>query len=99
MVISIVTRKTSIKDRAQWQSRLEAALPAILAVLKAERGFAGVEYLWGAQDDGQGWRCTRTARSPRPPPRTAPGCVARSRWWTRARSAAAAAGPTRRRRR
>src|SRR3989304_3720398 len=59
MVISIVTRKTSVKDRAQWQSRLEAALPAILAVLKAERGFAGVEYLWGAQDDGTMGQVTR----------------------------------------
>jgi hypothetical protein len=59
MVISIVTRKTSVKDRAQWQSRLEAALPAILAVLKAERGFAGVEYLWGAQGDGQMGQVTR----------------------------------------
>ena len=59
MFISIVTRKTSVKDRAQWQSRLEAALPAILAVLKAERGFAGVEYLWGAQDDGQMGQVTR----------------------------------------
>ena len=59
MVISIVTRKTSVKDRAQWQSRLEAALPAILAVLKAEAGFAGVEYLWGAQDDGVMGQVTR----------------------------------------
>jgi heme-degrading monooxygenase HmoA len=59
MVISIVTRKTSVSDRGQWQSRLEAALPAILALLKAERGFAGVEYLWGAQDDGQMAQVTR----------------------------------------
>ena len=59
MVISIVTRKTSVKDRDQWQSRLEAALPVILAVLKAEPGFAGVEYLWGAQDDGQMGQVTR----------------------------------------
>jgi hypothetical protein len=59
MVISIVTRKTSVKDRAQWQSRLEAALPAILAVLKAERGFTGVEYLWGAEDDGGMAQITR----------------------------------------
>ena len=59
MVISIVTRKTSVRDRGQWQSRLETALPAILDVLKAERGFAGVEYLWGAQDDGQMGQVTR----------------------------------------
>jgi len=59
MVISIVTRKSSVQDRAQWQSRLEAALPAILAVLKAAPGFAGVEYLWGVQDDGQMGQVTR----------------------------------------
>ncbi len=52
MVISIVTRKTSVRDRAQWQSRLEGALPVITEVLKAEPGFVGLRYLWGAEDDG-----------------------------------------------
>jgi hypothetical protein len=59
MVISIVTRKTSVRGRDQWRSRLDAALPSILAVLEAERGFAGVEYLWGAQEDGQMGQVTR----------------------------------------
>jgi len=59
MVISIVMRKTSVSDRGQWQSRLEAELPAILALLTGERGFAGVEYLWGAQGDGQMAQVTR----------------------------------------
>ncbi len=59
MVISIVTRKTSVRDRAQWQSRLEGALPVITEVLKAERGFAGLRYLWGTEDDGLMGQITR----------------------------------------
>ncbi len=59
MIISIVTRKTSVGDRAQWQSRLEKALPAIVETLKAERGFAGVQYLWEAEDDGVMGQITR----------------------------------------
>ena len=52
MVISIVMRKTEVKDRAQWQARLAGALPRITDVLKAESGFVSVQYLWGANDDG-----------------------------------------------
>ncbi len=59
MVISIVTRKTSVRDRAQWQSRLESVLPKITEVLKAEPGFAEVQYLWGAEDDGEMAQITR----------------------------------------
>ena len=59
MFISIVTRKTSVRDRAQWQSRLEGALPVITEVLKAEPGFAGLRYLWGAEDDGLMGQITR----------------------------------------
>ena len=59
MVISIVTRKTSVRDRAQWQSRLEKALPGITKVLKGEPGFVAVQYLWGAEDDGLMAQVTR----------------------------------------
>ena len=59
MFISIVTRKTSVRDKAQWQSRLEGALPVITEVLKAEPGFAGLRYLWGAEDDGLMGQITR----------------------------------------
>ncbi len=59
MVISIVTRKTSVRDRAQWQSRLEGALPRITEVLKAEPGFAGLRYLWGTEGDGLMGQITR----------------------------------------
>ncbi len=48
MIISIVTRKTSVVERPQWQSRLEGVLPKITDALKAEAGFAGVDYLWWA---------------------------------------------------
>jgi len=53
MVKSILTRNTSVKDRAEWQSRLDGVLPKVRAVLEAESGFESVEYAWGAQDDGE----------------------------------------------
>ena len=52
MVISIVTRKTGVTGRGQWQARLEGALPNITEVLKGEPGFLAVQYLWGAEGDG-----------------------------------------------
>ncbi len=59
MIISIVTRKTSVAERAQWQSRLEGVLPKITDALKAETGFVDVQYLWGAEDDGVMGQITR----------------------------------------
>jgi hypothetical protein len=53
MVKSILTRKTAIKERAQWQSRLDNVLPKVREVLEAETGFVSVEYAWGDQDDGE----------------------------------------------
>lgn len=53
MVKSILTRNTAVKDRAEWQSRLDAVLPKVRAVLEAETGFQAVEYIWGALDDGE----------------------------------------------
>lgn len=53
MVKSILTRKTSVEDRAQWQSRLDAVLPKVRAVLEAEPGFQSVEYVWGAENNGE----------------------------------------------
>ncbi len=59
MVISIVIRKTSVTERAQWQSRLDGALLKIREVLEAERGFVDVQYLWGSEDDGVMGQITR----------------------------------------
>ncbi len=59
MVISIVTRKTSVTDRRQWQSRLEGVLPNITEVLKGEHGFLSVQYLWGVEGDGEMSQITR----------------------------------------
>ncbi len=53
MVISIVMRKTDIKDASEWRSRLDKALTSIRAVLESEPGFAGVQYLRGTEDDGE----------------------------------------------
>jgi heme-degrading monooxygenase HmoA len=59
VIVSIVTRKTSVGDREQWRQRLEGVLPALKAVLEAEAGFLGVEYLWGAENDGLMAQITR----------------------------------------
>jgi len=59
MVVSILTRKTGVKDREQWWSRLEGALPKITKVLEGEPGFIAVQYLWGAQGDGEMGQITR----------------------------------------
>jgi heme-degrading monooxygenase HmoA len=53
MVKSILTRKTSVREREQWQSRLDSVLPKVRAVLEAEPGFQSVEYVWGAENDGE----------------------------------------------
>lgn len=53
MVISIVMRKTDLKDAGEWRSRLDKALPGIRSVLESESGFAGVQYLRGTEDDGE----------------------------------------------
>ncbi len=52
MVLSILTRKTRITDRSQWQSALEAVLPKLEAVLAGEAGFVSVEYLWSTDEPG-----------------------------------------------
>ena len=53
MVISIVMRKTDVKDAAEWRSRLGRALPSIAAVLESESGFVRVQYLRGSEEDGE----------------------------------------------
>lgn len=53
MIISIVMRKTALEERAQWESRLAEALPKIMEVLQGEPGFVSVQYLWGAEGDGE----------------------------------------------
>ncbi len=53
MVISIVMRKAAVKDRGQWESRLAQAMAALKQVLAQQRGFVSVQYLWGADNDGE----------------------------------------------
>jgi hypothetical protein len=53
MVVSILTRKTRVSDRAQAEALLASLMPRIIAVLKGEKGFVSVQYLWGADEEGQ----------------------------------------------
>jgi heme-degrading monooxygenase HmoA len=53
MVISILSRKTRLKDRSQWEAALLQAMPRLRGVIEAEAGFVSVQYLWSTEDDGQ----------------------------------------------
>ncbi len=53
MILSILTRKTRLEDRGQWESRLQSVLPKIREVLAAQDGFVSLQYLWGADEAGQ----------------------------------------------
>ena len=53
MIVSIVTRKTRLKDRGQMESQLAKLLPRVREITEAEDGFVSVEYLWGADGDGE----------------------------------------------
>jgi len=53
MVVSILTRRTRLRDRAQWEAALRKVLPKVTERLEAEHGFASVQYAWGAENDGE----------------------------------------------
>lgn len=53
MIVSVLTRKTRINGRAEWESRLNSVLPRIKELLEGQPGFAGVQYMWGAEGDGE----------------------------------------------
>jgi hypothetical protein len=52
MIVSVLTRKTRIKDREVWRGALETVAGRIGDVLKAESGFVSVEYLWDVDENG-----------------------------------------------
>lgn len=53
MVVSILTRRTRIRSRAEWEAALGTVLPRIRQLLAAEPGFLSVQYGWSAEDDGE----------------------------------------------
>jgi heme-degrading monooxygenase HmoA len=59
VILSILTRKTRLADRAKWEAALAGALPRIRELLEAEPGFAGVEYLWSTDEPGRFAQVTR----------------------------------------
>jgi hypothetical protein len=61
MVISLVTRKTRIKEREVWETTLGIVLPKIEAVLQAEAGFLSVGYFWDVHEPGRTAQITRWA--------------------------------------
>lgn len=68
MVVSILTRKTRLRDRVQWEAALGTVLPKITDLLASENGFISVQYAWGLEDDGEfaqitTWRSLDDCRS------------------------------------
>ena len=68
MIVSILMRKTRVSDRAQAEALLASLMPRIEAVLEGERGFVSVQYLWGADEEGQigqitSWQTLEDCRS------------------------------------
>lgn len=59
MIVSIVTRRTTVQDGEEWRSRLNGVLPTVREVLKAQPGFVSVEYLRSAEGDGLMAQVTR----------------------------------------
>ncbi len=59
LFISVMTRRTAVADKAQWQERLKRALPRVTAAMGRYAGFSGVEYLWAASNDGAMAEVTR----------------------------------------
>ncbi len=53
MFVSVMSRRTAITDGAQWRERLHRGLARIRGPLEKYPGFQGVDYFWGAANDGQ----------------------------------------------
>ncbi len=53
MTVHICQRKTVIREPDQWRTRLEAALPRIEQVLRAQPGFLSAQYLRDEDDGGK----------------------------------------------
>jgi hypothetical protein len=52
MIVSILTRKTRLVERGQWQAALAGVLPKLTTLLEGEPGFVSVEYLWSTDEPG-----------------------------------------------
>lgn len=59
MIISILTRRTAITNREEWQQRIARALPRVQAVLERQPGFVDLRYAWSCEDTGEMAAITR----------------------------------------
>lgn len=53
MVVSILTRKTRITDRTQFEGQVSGLMPRLNEIFAGQPGFVSVQYLWGSGDDGE----------------------------------------------
>ncbi len=47
-----MTRKTPVADETQWRKHLQRSLARIRSAMDKFDGFEGVDYFWGAANDG-----------------------------------------------
>jgi hypothetical protein len=52
MVVSVATRTTSLRDRAEWEKRMTRVMPEIEKILRKQAGFVSAEFRWGVHGDG-----------------------------------------------
>ena len=57
MIVSVLSRKTAIVDREEWEKRAERLLERLRPLLERQPGFAGIELL--ATDGGAMTETTR----------------------------------------
>lgn len=53
MVVSILMRKTRIRDSAQYDALVAELLPKATEIMKAQPGFVSVQYLWSLTAEGE----------------------------------------------
>jgi heme-degrading monooxygenase HmoA len=53
MVVSILTRKTRITDRSQYEGLVSTLTEKLSGLFEALPGFVSVQYLWGLSGEGE----------------------------------------------
>ena len=53
MVVSILTRKTRITDREQYEGLVSGLMEKVSGLFKSQPGFESVRYLWGLSGEGE----------------------------------------------
>ena len=52
MIMSILSRKTAVRSREEWETRLNTMRPHIESLLQRQPGFVSNQFLYSADSDG-----------------------------------------------